>query len=253
MQLVTFGRFGYEKHWKKDKEVFLENLKEFAKDLSKFDKELSKKDNEKEIVKSLNPILKEKKNNFDSRLIDSLDYFILQMGILYIHVAEEDRKEIFQMDFTYDNWKNKSLDLLNNYKERIKKLCPPEWHFCFEDLYFIMYIASFPNYIFSSNNYLIFIRNFFILEYGKIFFTEYYNPETYKEIRIQVIKVYPELKEKYGMNRKLEKFLNFFFDLDSDYKYKNVAEMLDKYYERKNKNKIDEDKEEKVKLKEEQD
>jgi hypothetical protein len=43
MPLITFGRIGYEKYWKKDKEVFLENLKEFAKDLSKFDKELSKK------------------------------------------------------------------------------------------------------------------------------------------------------------------------------------------------------------------
>jgi hypothetical protein len=96
MQLETFGRFGYEKHWKKDKDVFLENLKEFAKDLSKFDKELSKKDNEKEIDKSLNPILKEKKNNFDPRLIDSLDYFILEMGILYIHVTEEIEKKYFK-------------------------------------------------------------------------------------------------------------------------------------------------------------
>jgi hypothetical protein len=41
-----------------------------------------------------------------------------------------------------------------------------------------------------------------------------------------------------------------FFDIDSDYKYKNVADMLDKYYERKNNNKIDKDKEKKVKLKE---
>ena len=69
-----------------------------------------------------------------------------------------------------------------------------------------MYIASFSLYKFSSDNYLIFIRDFFILEYGKIFFKEYNNPGTYKEIRIQFIKVYPELKEKYGMNRKLEKF-----------------------------------------------
>ena len=250
MPLITFGRIGYEKHWKKDKEVFLENLKRFAKELSKFDKELSKKDNEKEIVESLSPILKEQNQNFEIRHIGSLEYFIYQMGILYIHITEEERKNIFEMDFTYENWKNQSLVLLNNYKERIKKLCPPEWHFCFEDIYFMMYIARFPHYKFSSNNYLIFIRNFFILEYGKNFFKEYYNPEKYKEIRIQVIKIYPKLKEKYGMNRYLDKFLNFFINNDSDYQYKTVANMLNKYYERKNNNNINKDSEEKVKLKE---
>ena len=62
--------------------------------------------------------------------------------------------------------------------------------------------------------------------------------------------IYPEVKEKYGMNRTLEKILSFFFD-DSDYNNEKTKELLDNYYKNKQKNKKDDD--ESVGLKEKQD
>ena len=49
MEYITFGRFGREEHWKKDKEVFLTQLKELISELSK-NEELYEKANEIENI-----------------------------------------------------------------------------------------------------------------------------------------------------------------------------------------------------------
>ena len=58
------------------------------------------------------------------------------------------------------------------------------------------------------------------------------------------------MKEKYGMNRTLEKICSF-FSIHTDYNYEKSKELLDNYYKNKQKNKKDDD--ESVGLKEKQD
>lgn len=54
-----------------------------------------------------------------------------------------------------------------------------------------------------------------------------------------MIKIYPKLKEKYGMNSTLEKLLSFIF-VDNDYNYEPIRNILDNYYNGNNKIKEDE-------------
>ena len=62
----------------------------------------------------------------------------------------------------------------------------------------------------------------------------------------EVIEIYPELKEKYGANRTLEKNFLYLLDKYNDYNYEIMRNILDNYYNKKN-NKINDD--EKIKLK----
>ena len=62
--------------------------------------------------------------------------------------------------------------------------------------------------------------------------------------------IYPEVKEKYGMNRIFEKICSFFWT-DTDYNHEKTKEILDNYYKNKRKNKMDDD--EAVGLKDKQD
>ena len=40
----------------------------------------------------------------------------------------------------------------------------------------------------------------------------------YNKVKEKVIKIYPELKEKYGKHRYIDKYINQFFD-DNDYNF----------------------------------
>ena len=245
MAYVTFGRFGKEEQWKRDKEVFLDELRNLISELTK-NEELYAKANEIEIVKALKPIIAKKCYDgfwFDEALID----FMLDLGLSYEILTKKEKKEIYEMEFTYDNWKKKSEILYNNYLMKCKKNCPKRIDFCLNYRLFVIYVLSNFQCELTLNNFLRFIRNFFILERGICFYENYMDLEEFNRLKNKVIEIYPELKEMYGANRTLEKNFLYLFDEDNDYNYEIMRNILDNYYNKKKNNKIIDD--EKIKLK----
>ena len=131
------------------------------------------------------------------------------MGLSYIILDKKEKEKIRDMEFTYENWKNKSLILMNDYINRNKKISPPEIIICFDDICFPMFVQMSYGTNFESNNFLKFIRDYFLLEGYKETFEGLRNENLYNNIRKQMIDLYPTLKEKYGMNKYLEKFLSY--------------------------------------------
>lgn len=250
MKFITFGRFGHIKDLKKDKEIFLEFLKELVCRLS-YDKKLSEKLDDIELSKILKQIIiNEQKYFWNAMFYKYISCFMEYMGLSYNTITKEEQKEVLEMDFTYENWKNKSLILFNNYKERCKRICPSDIHFCFDDKYFLIYLQAYKNSEITLNNFLRFIRDYYILEYGKELLEEFFDINEFNINRNKVIKLYPILKENYGMNRKLEKILSY-VDNKNDYNFEIVRNILDNYFARKKNKNIKFDDEEKIKLKNE--
>ena len=249
MDFITFCRFGREEHWRKDRIIFLKQLRNLITVLAPYeDRELYKTANETEITKSLKEIFKTRKKNFDSLSYEFIRLFICHMGISYDLLSKKEKEDIFEMEFTYENWKNKSEELYNNYLKRSEKICPKEIHFCLYYRYFLMYVQIEKRSELSANNFLTFIRDFFLLEKVKTF-EGFIKPEEFNCIKKQVIDLYPELKEKYGNNRVLDKFLSY-IDCDNDYNYEITKNILDNYYNNKKKKKGGE---ETVRLKDKED
>ena len=117
-----------------------------------------------------------------------------------------------------------------------KKISPPEIKICFDDICFPMFVQMSYGANFESNNFLKFIRDYFLLEGYKKTFEGLRNENLYNNIRKQMINLYPALKEKYGMNKYLEKFLSYII-VDTDYNFEFVANILNNS---KKKLKIDE-------------
>ena len=68
MDFITFGRFGREEHWKRDKGLFLTRLKELISELTK--NEVSyEKENEIEIARNLKQILNSQNLMLDIHLV----------------------------------------------------------------------------------------------------------------------------------------------------------------------------------------
>ena len=130
------------------------------------------------------------------------------------------------MDFTYENWKEKSIKIINNYIERSKNVCPDSVDFCFNDICFVFYVQINHGCEFSLNNFLTFIRDYFILDKSKSLFEEYRNAKIYEDIQRKVINIYPNLKKRYGKNIYLEKILSF-ISSDTDYNYEETKKILD--------------------------
>lgn len=167
------------------------------------------------------------------------------MGLSYNTFNNKEKEEILDMDFTFENWKIKSLELLNNYIERSKNICPRIVWFCFDDIFFVMTIRINKNSEFKLNNFIDFIRDYYIMDDGDGLWDNYRDMENFYDMQKKVIEIYPKLKEKYGKNRILEKFLSYFWE-DNDYSIEKVANILDQYYNKDN-NKLIGDEEIKLK------
>ena len=71
------------------------------------------------------------KKNYDDFNFDfSITDFMQLLGLSYKILTKSEKKEIFGMEFTYDNWKNKSKILYNNYLMKYIKNCPQKIDFC---------------------------------------------------------------------------------------------------------------------------
>ena len=125
------------------------------------------------------------------------------------------------------------------------KNCPKEIYFCLKYIIFVTNVFSNYNSELTMNNFLRFIRDFFILENDICDYKKFIDIEEFNNFKKRVIKIYPELKEKYGANRTLEKNFLCYFDEYNDYNYEIMKNILDNYYKNKN-NKINDN--EKIKL-----
>ena len=234
--MITFGRFGHAEDYQKDKEFFLKRLNYLIYLLNGYE---GKKDyKEAEIIKPLKEKLKpeikaDEKSFFPNGAISCLSSFLEIMGLSYYQLTPKEKEEILEMDFTYDNWKIKSIELINSFIQRIINASPKNTHFCFDDIYFIFHIQIVYNYEFKLKYLPTFIRDYYILNETRDFLKKYRNSEIYNNIQKEVFVQYPRIKEECGVNRILEKILSYFIE-DTDYHYEKTRKILDDYYNKKN-------------------
>ena len=234
--MITFGRFGHAEDYQKDKEFFLKRLNYLIYLLNGYE---GKKDyKEAEIIKPLKEKLKpeikaDEKSFFPNGAISCLSSFLEIMGLSYYQLTPKEKEEILEMDFTYDNWKNKSIELINSFIQRIINASPKNTHFCFDDIYFIFHIQIVYNYEFKLKYLPTFIRDYYILNKARDILKKYRNSEIYNNIQKEVFVQYPRIKEECGVNRILEKILSYFIE-DTDYHYEKTRKILDDYYNKKN-------------------
>ena len=178
----------------------------------------------KKKIKGFDP--KQKPSFFGDRIPYCINIFLRDMGMSYYTLTLKEKEEILAMDFTYENWKEKSIKIINNYIERSKNVCPDEIDFCFDDICFVFYVQIEHGCEFTLNNFLTFIRDYFILDKSKSLFEQYRNAKIYEDIQRKVINIYPNLKKRYGKNIYLEKILSF-ISSDTDYNYEETKKILD--------------------------
>ena len=121
--MITFGRFGKVLAIEEEKEKFLYKLNELFCGLG--DKYIITSYKEKEILKPLKELLKTEILEESVPIkIEWLSYFLQSMYLSYYTLDSKEQKEILDMDYTYDNWKIKSLELMKSFIERTKKILP---------------------------------------------------------------------------------------------------------------------------------
>ena len=246
--MIYFGRYGPVEDTKIEKKLFLERLNNLFHSLAH---DYTKEYNEKEIVDVLRIKLKERvTDSIYNTATGVFSDFLISMGLSYYILSPEEKKEILEMDYTYDNWKIKSQELIDSFDIRIKNAFPENLRFCLEDEFFVLHIRICYERDFKINDFIKFIRDYFILDETAPFILEERECQRFFDIKKRVYSIYPEVKEVYGMNRTLEKILSFFWT-DTDYNHEKTKELLDNYYKNKQNNKKDDD--ESVGLKEKQD
>jgi hypothetical protein len=251
--MITFRRFGHVEEKEKEKEIFLEHLNDLMHKMNGTWLSDMTKYKEIEIIKPLKEIMKKKVNSnyfFDRFYKVFLSTFLSKMGLSYYNLTQKEKEEILDMDFTYENWEKKSIELINNFIGRIKNVCPQVVWFCFDDIYFVFHIQYIYKEEFKFNNLFKYIRDYFIFDNTINEIKEYRNQIKYNEIKKKIIKIYPIIKKRYGMNKFLEKILSYFTN-DTDYNFEETRKILDNYDNNKNNNNLDE--EELIKLKNKKD
>ena len=116
-----------------------------------------------------------------------LSSFLGIMGLNYYNLTQKEREEILEMDFTYDNWKIKSNELINSFIKRIKDAFPQIAHFCFDDIYFIFHIQTISEYEFKLKYLPNYIRDYYILNDTYAPLKNIRNSEIYNDIQKKVI------------------------------------------------------------------
>ena len=147
--MITFGRFGHVEDIQKDKEFFLSRLNFLIYKLNCFDGKDDYKEEEiiKPLKEKLNERIKEEESFFGTGVTYSMiSSFLGVMGLNYFNLTRKEKEEIIEMDFTYNNFKTKLINLINNFIQRIKDASPQIVQFCFEDIYFIFHIQIIYDY-----------------------------------------------------------------------------------------------------------
>ena len=176
-----------------------------------------------------NAIIKESKGIVDF----AMNYLIAPWGISYKGLDEKEKKEIYNLDFSFESFDNFAKNYLIKYEEKCIQLLPKEMKTCFNDKCFVFYCQKFGNPKITKKNFIYNIRDYFILEKNGKKFVGYRNEEEFKKIKQEMEIEYPKLKEKCGINRYLDKFLSYFFD-DNDYNIEETKSILNNYYNENN-------------------
>lgn len=230
--MITFNRFKTfsEKEIENEKKMFLDYKIKLLNDLLFQGETLSEEEKD---ISNLDKSIKHKlsmKSEFYRR--EPMISFLCELGIHYDLLDKNEKEQLYNMDFTFENFQNFVNEKYNRIIENAKKTCPSDIHMCFKDIYFITFCQTVDAREIKYNTFLYLIRDYFILNYGKNF-EEYRKNDVFDEIKIKMEKMYPKLKEKYGINKYVEKFLSFIFG-DNDYNIEPIKEMLDNYYNQKN-------------------
>ena len=197
--MITFGRFGHPEDIQKDKEFFLKKLNILMYKLNGFQGKTDYK--EEEIIKPLKEKLNhginvDEKSYYSNAANCCLSGFLEIMGLNFFNLTQKEKEEILEMDFTYDNWKIKSFELINSFIQRVKNASPQIAHFCFDDIYFIFHIQIASEYEFKLKYLPTYIRDYFILNKTRDILEDYRNSEIYNDIQKKVIIRYPKIKEE---------------------------------------------------------
>lgn len=246
MKIITFGRIGSEKNWKEDEKIFIESTREFLYNVSCFRIDYNEIDkmNFLELKKLIKQKIDEDKDSGYLRYAFAV--FMPEMGLSYEVLSKEEKMELADMEFTFENWEKKSKILMDNFIEKSKKDCPKEIHICFDDICFPIYVQSFRRTNITTSNFLEFIRDYFLLNQYDTCFEGYRDETLFNNIRKKMIEIYPDLKKQYGMNKYLEKFLSY-ITLETDYNHEFVRNIL----ENNPKKELDNDEKKPLKEKEE--
>ena len=159
---MYFGRYGSLEDTKEEKKLFFERLNSVIHTLEYNDK---KQYNEKEIIDVTKIVLKKYvTDSYYNFYTDVFSVFLIPMGLSYYILSPEEKKEILEMDYTYDNWRIKSQEFIDSFNIRIKNAFPENLRFCLEDKYFVLHIRICYYKDFKINNFIKFIRDYFILD-----------------------------------------------------------------------------------------
>ena len=151
---MYFGRYGFVEDTKEEKKLFLERLNYLIHSLEYNDK---KEYNEKEIIDVTKIVLKKYvTDSYHNLYTDALSIFLTSMGLSYFILTPEEKKEILEMDYTYDNWRIKSQELIDSFNIRIKNVFPENLRFCLEDKFFVLHIRICYHKDFKINNFIIY-------------------------------------------------------------------------------------------------
>ena len=152
---MYFGRYGPVEDTKIEKKLFLERLNGLV---HTFEYNNKKEYNEKEIIDVVKIILKKYiTDSYSNLYTENFSAFLSPMGLSYYILSPEEKKEILEMDYTYDNWKIKSQELIDSFNIRIKNAFPKMLWFCLEDKYFVLHIRICYFKDFRINNFINFI------------------------------------------------------------------------------------------------
>ena len=188
-------------------------------------------------ISNMDELIEIKRNDKNTRK-DTIDLayttFIASFGLSYHLLNNEEKIEFSKMELNYENCKKFALKIYDKYIDDSKKNTPKEFHFCFKDRAFLLF-CHMNKIAININNIVEYIKKYYFFDQGIWAFEEYRDNKVFNEVKNELISIYPKIKEKYGSNRYLDKFLRF-FDEENDYNNPLIKDLLDKYYKEKNNN-----------------
>jgi hypothetical protein len=231
MLIISFGRFHHlsKDEIEKEKEDFLEKKRRFIANSLCLSYYTPKLEGLKE--SEIDEVIKEKLSEikFNKNVKNALRLFLIDFGINYNLLSDDEKKQISSMNWTYENCKIFSWKNYDKFIEKAKEECPSQIYECFDEKLFISYCQICKESEITKRNFLFFIRNYFILDFIDIY-KPYRDNELFAKIRGKIIELYPQLKDEYGgRSRIFDKFMSF-IEEDNDYNYEIVKEILDNYY-----------------------
>ena len=248
---ITFGKFKEfikAEDSKEDKEIFINSKKSLLSYLlyqqTEFNRlteeQISDLDNQiKKQLYQINSINEEE----NKTVYNAFCLFMFKNGLCLNLLSQQEKKELLTMDLSYKNCKKMFLNIFNKYIEDMENNWPEEIKMCYKERGFVSYCHCRQKRIIKGDNsFLKLIRDYFLLDAGKIYYKDSRDNVLFNEIKKEMEKEYPKLKEEYGMNKYLDKFLGYIGYMQSDYYFDEVSELLNKYDKQKTKKNIDESK-----------